>query len=238
MTAIVLVEPSLPENVGAAARALANFGLTDLRLVAPAGGEAWATADHPRAVAAAAHGTPVLAAARTYATLAEALADRNRVWATTARTPEVPLPSIGPRALGVALRTAEADGAAPAVVFGPERTGLRYEHLARVDALVTVPTAAACPSLNLGVAVGIVAWERAAADEQAGGSAAGPIPAPRAAFDAWFDTLAAAIDRAGYFSDPTLRVRALRNLRGAFARAGFTEGELHTLRGVVRALGR
>ncbi|MDP2313788.1 MAG: RNA methyltransferase, partial [Pseudomonadota bacterium] len=158
MTAIVLVEPSLPENVGAAARALANFGMTDLRLVSPV-----ASADHPRAIAAAAHGVAVLRAARTFPTLAEALADRRRVWATSARRPELPLPTLDPRALGAALRRAEADDAAPAVVFGPERTGLRYEHFARVDAIVSVPTDPACPSLNLGLAVGIVAWEWAAA---------------------------------------------------------------------------
>jgi len=233
MTAIVLVEPTLPENVGAAARALANFGLTDLRLVAPAFERG---ADHPRALAAAAHGDAVLRAARTYPTLAAALADRRRVWATTARVPELPLPAVGPRALGAALRAAEAEGAAPAVVFGPERTGLRHADIALADAIATVPTDPACPSLNLGVAVALVAWERAAAAGEP--PSTGPLPASREAFEGWFAAFAEAIERAGYLTDPTLRVRALRNLRGAFARAGLTEAELHTLRGVVGALGR
>lgn len=233
MTAIVLVEPSLPENVGAAARVMANFGLRDLRLVAPEH-----PPDHPRAVAAATHGEGVLAAARVYDTLPAALADRRHVWATTARPKELPLPAYGPRALGEALVAAEAEGAAPAVLFGPERTGLRYEHLVHAAALVHVPTDPVCPALNLAQAVALVSWERWAAAGAGtpplnGGA---PPPAPAAAFDAWFTALTAAIDGVGWLSEPALRVRALRSLRVAFTRAGLTEAELHTLHGLVRAL--
>ncbi len=248
MTAIVLVEPSLPENVGAAARVMANFGLSDLRIVAPG-----APPDHPRAVAAATHGERVLAAARVFPTVEAAVADRARVWATTARGKELPLPLLGPRALGAELRAAEAGGAAPAVLFGPERTGLRYEHLACATTLVRIPTDAGCPALNLAQAVALVSWERwAAGPEGAEAPEAarlvvdaastlppapvGPIPAPQAAFDAWFGALTAALDRVGYLSEPALRARALRNLRAALRRAGFSEAELHTLHGVVRAL--
>ena len=232
-TAIVLVEPSLPENVGAVARAMANFGLADLRLVAPE-----TPPDHPRAVAAATHGAAVLAGARVYATLGDALHDRRAVWATTARPKEVPVPALGPRALGAALRAAEAQEAAPAVIFGPERTGLRYEHVAHATTgLVHIPTDAACPALNLAQAVALVSWERFSADEAAHrGVTPAHTPAPHAAFDAWFDAFTAAINRVGYLSEPALRVRALRNLRAALQRAGFSEAELNTLRGVVRAL--
>lgn len=239
-TAIVLVEPAFPENVGAVARAMANFGLSDLRVVAPE-----APLDHPRAVATATHGVTVLAGARVCATVAEALGDRRRVWATTARPKELPLPTSGPRTLGAALRAAEAEGAAPAVIFGPERTGLRYEHLVYAHALVHVPTDPACPALNLAQAVALVAWERWAVDEGAERAPppAAPVPAaeappaPLAAFDAWFDALAAEIDDAGWLSEPQLRPRVLRNLRAAFGRAGFTDVELRTLHGLVRALG-
>lgn len=243
-TAIVLVEPAFPENVGAAARVMASFGLSDLRLVAPE-----TPTDHPRAVAAATHGAGVLAQARVYATVAEAVADRRRVWATSARPKELVLPTSGPRALGAALRAAEAADAAPAVLFGPERTGLRYEHLRHAHALVHVPTDPTCPALNLAQTVALVAWERWAVVEGAEGaegaerataapSAVAPPPAPLAAFDAWFGALTAAIDAAGWLSDATLRPRALRNLRAAFLRAGFTDPELHALHGLVRALSR
>ena len=247
-TAIVLVEPALPENVGAAARVMASFGLADLRLVAPE-----APHDHPRAVAAATHGASVLAGARVYASVAEAVADRRRVWATSARPKELVLPTCGPRALGASLRAAEAAGAAPAVLFGPERTGLRYEHLRHAHALVHAPTDPSCPALNLAQAVALVAWERWAVVEGAEAPVAGAPPAlapatapasdaappaPLAAFDAWFDALAAAVDGAGWLSDPVLRPRALRNLRAALLRAGFTDAELHSLHGVVRALTR
>jgi tRNA/rRNA methyltransferase len=232
MTAIVLVEPSLPENVGAVARAMGNFGLYDLRVVAPA-----FPVDHARAVAAATHGEQVLRAARTYGTLAEALAGRRRVWATTARLRETVLPVIGPRALGAALRAAEAAEAAPALVFGPERTGLRFEHLERADALVHIPTDPACPALNLAQSVLLCAWERWAADDTPE-QATGPLPAPKESFDAWFSTLEEGLDRVGYLSEPALRVRALRTLRSALSRAGFSEQELGALHGVIRALGR
>ena len=221
--AVVLVETSLPENLGAVARVLANFGLRDLRLVAPEVDPA-----DPRAVAAATHGAEVLEGARRFSSVAEAVADRRRVWATTARVHERPLPVAHPRAAAPALR---APGAA--VLFGPERTGLRLEHLAAIEGVIQIPTDPSCPALNLAQAVTVVVWEAVTADVA---PPSGPSPAPVARFDAWYQSLLAELDGVGFYSDPRRRVRALANLRASLVRAGFTEAELRTLAGVVRAL--
>lgn len=228
--AFVLVETQLPENLGAAARVLANFGLDDLRLVAPAADPA-----DPKAHAVAASGLRVLEGARIFATLADALADRQRAWATTALGRELAKPVLHPRALAASLHGAVAGGEAVAVVFGPERTGLRYEHLELADGLVHFPTDPACRALNLAQAVGLVAWEWTAWDAPAA-PPPGPTPAPRADQDALFAHLDAALT--GAFTEPALRVRTLRNLRTALLRAGLTSQEVRTLRGVLTALTR
>lgn len=228
---VVLVETQLPENLGAAARAMANFGLRELRLVAPA-----VPPDHPQAVAVAASGAPVLAAARVYDDLPAALADLHRVWATAALERAFEKPPLHPRALAPVLRGAAAAGQGCGVVFGPERTGLRYEDLALAEGLVRIPTDPGCRALNLAQAVAVVAWEWSAAEAEA--VPAGPTPAPRAELQGLFDHLEAALDAAGFLSNPHLRVRTVRNLRTALIRAGLTTQEIRTLRGAVGALAR
>lgn len=224
--AVVLVETQLPENLGAVARVMANFGLADLRLVAPE-----APPDHPKARAVATHGLEVLERARVYPELPAALADRTRVWATTAIGRTTATPVVHPRAAAAAWR---ADPE-PAVVFGPERSGLREEHLARADALVAIPTRPEARALNLAQAVAVVAWEGSTVEAPPDRL---PTPAPRAEVDRFVDRLFARAVAGGMWSEPRLRVRAQRNLRGAIQRAGFTRAELRSLAGVLRALGK
>lgn len=228
---VVLVETSLPENLGAAARAMANFGLRELRLVAPE-----VPPDDPQAVAVAAAGAPVLAAARVFADLPAALADLHRVWATTALERTFQKPLLHPRALAPTLRGAAAAGQACAVVFGPERTGLRYEDLTLAEGLVRIPTDPACRALNLAQAVAVIAWEWSAAESEA--PPVQPTPAPRAELQGLFDQLEAALAAAGFLTEPSLSVRTVRNLRTALIRAGLTSQEIKTLRGAVGALAR
>jgi tRNA/rRNA methyltransferase len=224
--AVVLVETSHPENLGAAARVLANFGLGDLRLVAPQ-----TAPDDPRAVAVAAAGARLLASARVFPTLDAALADRTRVWATTALERTLEKPVTGPRALGP-----ELGRPGTALVFGPERTGLRYEHLERCDGMVHIPTEPECRALNLAQAVGLLAWEWRSAGPTPPSRL--PEPAPRALQQELLRDVDATLERSGWRMEPNLRVRTLRNLHTALLRAGFTTNEVRTLRGLLRALAR
>lgn len=221
---IVLVGTTLPENIGAAARAMANFGLNDLRLVQPA-----CDPLHANALALATHGESVLRGARVYTSLAEALADRVEVWATTALPRTFRKPTMNPRA--AALRWGEDS----AVVFGPERSGLTYDELTWAHALLTFPTDAHARALNLGVSVALVAWEWRCRD----GVPDTVEPDAPAPMDAQLEALAGvehALLERGWAQEPGLRVRTLRSLRTAFLRARLRPGELTLLRGVLKLL--
>ncbi len=229
---VVLVGVQLAENLGAVARVMANFGLQELRLVAPE-----ASPEDARAVAMATHGADVLAAARTYATLADALGDVQAAWGTAALPRAREAGVWHPRAMATHLRQS---GLRHALVFGPERTGLSAEDTARLDGVVRIPTDAACRALNLAQAVAILAWEWSSSEveEAARVVQADAEPAPVAAFDAFFGAFGDALVAAGWLSDATLRPNTLTTLRQALRRAGFTRGELGTLHGAVRALTR
>jgi tRNA C32,U32 (ribose-2'-O)-methylase TrmJ len=123
------------------------------------------------------------------------------------------------------------------MVFGPERTGLDDASLDLLDGVVQIPTDPACRALNLAQAVGILCWECSAA-EASGALERSPPPAARGAFESWWGVVQGRIEGSRWLHDPTLRPKALATLRGAFQRAGFTDGELRTLHGFVRALGR
>lgn len=240
---IVLVGTTLPENVGSAARAMANFGLDDLRLVAPRCewlGE--------RAIATATHGDEVLRSARVFDTIEAAIADRREVWATTAMHREFQKPTESPRRAAVCW-TGES-----AIVFGPERSGLTYAELTWAHALLTIPTSVEARALNLGAAVAIVAWEWASRepsepvgperpDASVGAlkalhSSGHPRAAPMGLQAETLQFLEARLDAVGWASEPGLRSRTLRSLRTAFLRAGFTASELTLVRGVVTVLGK
>ncbi len=151
--AIVLVEPQLGENIGTAARAMANFGLTDLRIVNPR--EGW---PNDKAVAASSR-APVIEAARVFATVEEAVADFGYLLATTARSREVAKQVLGPRAAAAAMRGRIAAGTRVGVLFGRERSGLTNEEVSLADAILTLPVDPAFSSLNIAQAVIIVAYE-------------------------------------------------------------------------------
>src|ERR1700694_3351397 len=121
--AIILVEPQLGENIGTAARAMANFGLGDLRVVSPR--EGWPS---ERAVAAAS-GAPLLGNVRVFTTVTEAIADRQLVYATTAREREVGKAVVGPRAAAERIRRLAAEGRSVGVLFGRERIGLTNDEV-------------------------------------------------------------------------------------------------------------
>lgn len=234
--AIVLVEPQLGENVGFAARAMANCGLVDLRLVRPR--EPW---PNPKARAAASGADAVIDGARVFATTAEAVADLRRLYAATARERDMVKPVLTPRAAAAELRRADAAGEPSGVLFGPERTGLDNDDVALADALVVAPLDPGFRSLNLGQAVLLVAWEWWQAGDQtpAERTPLGPSrPADREELEGFFEHLFAELDASGFLRVAEKRPIMVRNLRNLFLRARPTEKEVRALRGVIKALAR
>ena len=235
--AIVLVEPQLGENIGTTARAMANFGLSDLRVVNPR--EGW---PNERAQAAASR-APVIDAVRVYPTLGEAVADLNYLFATTARSREVSKEVVGPRAAAASARARIAGGAGVGILFGRERSGLTNEEVSLADAILTLPVDPAFSSLNIAQAVLIVAYEwrlSNLAGEAAGVPFDGRIdpPAPREELIRMFEHFEGALDRAAFFRPPEKRGHMVLALRAMFQRAGLTEQEVRTLRGVIAAFDR
>ncbi|RMD50180.1 MAG: RNA methyltransferase [Alphaproteobacteria bacterium] len=231
----VLVRPQLGENIGAAARAMLNFGLSAMRLVAPRDG--W---PNPAAAATASGAGRVLDAARLFATTGEAVADCHHVYALTARPREIERPVLDPTAAIADMRARLAAGERVAVLYGPERSGLETADVALAGTIVTVPTNPEYPSLNLAQAVLLMAWEW-------GRAASLPLPAARTpesrpARREEIAHLTARIERAlearGYFwpehKAPVMR----RNLRALLARLPLTDTDVRLLHGVVQTLTR
>jgi len=236
--AIVLVEPQLGENIGATARAMANFGLADLRIVNPRDG--W---PNPKAEAAASGAAHVFGRIRVYATLEEAIAGFPFLFAATARPREVEKPVKGPAEASRMLRALAREGIAAGILFGRERNGLTNEEVTLADEVLTLPVDPAFPSLNVAQAVLIVAyeWRRAGFGDEA---ASLPFPgkheppAEKGELIALFAHLEAALDRTGFFRPLEKRPIMVQTLRAMLQRAQFTEPEVRTLRGAVAALER
>lgn len=232
---VVLIEPQLGENIGAAARAMLNFGLSGLRLVKPRDG--W---PNPAAAAMASGAAMVVDGAKVFDSAAAALADCRYVLATTARPREMLLPVITPAEAASALRARISAGERCAVLFGGERAGLANEDAARANAIISIPVNPAFASLNLAQAVLVVAYEWAKADgrESFAGDLETAPPAPREDFERLIEHLFVALNETGYFFPPEKRSVMERNLRIALTRASLTEAEVRTFRGVVKALAR
>lgn len=231
--AIILVRPQLAVNIGTAARAMANFGLSDLRLVAPKGG--WPPPPDYRetAEAAASGAVGLLEEARLFPTVAAAVGDLHVVWATTARERGQGKPVLLPEE--AMARSASATGQGHGILFGPERTGLDNDEIAIADAIVTFPVSAAYGSLNLAQAVLLMAYEWRQAYERPSltTSTRRWPPATREQVLSFFEHLEAELTAAGYFRPDGKRPVMRRNLRNIFHRIGLTEQDVRTLRGVV-----
>ncbi len=232
--AVVLHRPQLGENIGAAARVMGNFGLSDLRLVAPRDG--WPSARADTMAAGALEG---VVTARVFDTLSEALSDIARAYATTARPRDMERPVMGPREALAEIRAAEANEARTAVVFGGESSGLPNEAVAACDVVLTYPVEAAFSSLNLAQAVAVFAYEwRAGADDAPPASFARP-PADMATkleIAGLADHLEEALDDAGFYWPEAKAETMKANLRATIARQAWTSQEVRTLRGALKAL--
>jgi len=234
--AVILVRPQLAVNIGMCARAMANFGLDDLRLVNPR--EGWPRRDDYRDVAysAAAGASDVLDAARVFPSVETAVANLNAVYAATARERGQAKAVLTPSAAMTA--SAAAAGERRGILFGPERTGLDNDEVAIADAIITFPSNPAYASLNLAQAVVICGyeWFKAAHGDTPPPStiprAASP-PAQRQMLLAFFDYLEGKLDENGFFRPAAKKPGMRRNLRNIFHRMELTQQDVRTLWGAV-----
>ncbi len=232
---IVLVRPQLGENIGKAARAMLNFGLTEMRLVAPRDG--W---PNPDAGPAAAGADAVLRGAQVYPTLAEAVADCAHVYATTVRKRGVTKPVVTPEEAAREIHAAagEGDKARSAIVFGPERSGLETEEVALARKILTVPINPDFASLNLAQAVILCAyeWSKTQGLVQPTEEELLP-PAPQEELEGMIAQFESLLDAAGYFYPPDRVPATKRTLRNLLTKPGWNHLEVRTLRGVLSSLG-
>jgi len=226
---IVLVRPQLGQNIGKAARAMLNFGLTEMRLVAPRDG--W---PNPDAGPAASGADVVLERARLYDTTEEAIADCSSVFASTVRRRDLVMPVLEPEQMADQIR---ASTGRTAILFGAERSGLETDEVALASAIVTVPINPEFGSLNLAQAVILLAyeWSRRAALAQPPAKELEPV-APHGELDGLIGHLDEELERKGYFHPPS-RTQATKNtIRTIFTKTGWSSREVKAVRGIIRAL--
>ena len=233
---IVLVRPQLGENIGKAARAMLNFGLTEMRLVSPRDG--W---PNPSAGPAASGADIVLEQARVFDTLADAVADCAHVYATTVRKRGVTKPVVTPEE---AARAITAAAGRSAIVFGPERSGLETDDVALARAILTVPINPEFGSLNLAQAVILCAYEWSRHIQAGDAALIQPTvedllpPASQEEFEGMFAQLTDMLEPRGYFEPPSRAAATRRTLRTMLTKPGWNHLEIRTLRGVLSALRR
>ena len=226
---LILVRPQLGENIGKAARAMLNFGLTELRLVAPRDG--W---PNPSAGPAASGADGVLADAQLYDSVAEAIADCAHVYATTVRKRGVIKPVLTPEAAAAEIRALPGRSA---ILFGPERTGLESDDVAIARSIITVPINPQFGSLNLAQAVMVIAYEWSKGETLAQPPRVDEEPpAPQAELDGLVSQLDAMLDYAGFYFPPNKVPTVKRNIRSILTKPGWNAQEVRTLRGVLTAI--
>jgi len=232
--AVILVAPQLGENIGSAVRAMLNFGLTDLRLVAPRDG--W---PNEAARANASGADTVIDDARVYGDVESALADLTFVVAATARPRDMRALVLTPATAATRLRTAAAAGERCGMMLGRESTGLDNDSVVLADAVVTVPTNPGFASLNLAMTVLLLAhqWFVAADDTPAEDlSDRASRAASKTELQGLFEHLESELDACGFLRVAEKRPSMVRNLRNIFQRARLSEQEVRTLRGVIAGL--
>ena len=234
--AVILVEPQMAENIGMVARAMLNCGLDDLRLVRPR--QRW---PHPKAVATASGADQVVNGARVYPTTEAAIADLHLIFAATVRERDMALRVVTPRGAAAEMRAFSARGQdRSGVIFGKESKGLANDDVVLADAILTVPVNPAFGSLNLAQAVFAVAYEWFVAGTDVPPSRIRTHPRTRPATKeelvGFFTHLERELDSCGFLRVKPKRPIMVRNLRALFQRAGLTEQEVRTLRGVVSGL--
>ena len=233
---VIMVRPQLGENIGMAARAMLNCGLSRLRLVAPRDG--W---PNERAVRAASGADIVLEQAELFDTVAEAVADLEHVVATTARNRELTQRIVTARQAAGEVRGWIGEGLRVGLMFGPERTGLENDDMVNADTALTIPLNPQFSSLNVAQAVLLVAYEWAASGDTT------PVermaehatrPANKEEMQNLFEHLERALDQSGFLRHKDMRPGMVLNIRALLQRATMTEQEARTFHGVIKFLSK
>ncbi len=219
---IILHSPQMGENIGAAARAMLNFGCDKLRIVSPRDG--W---PNEKALEMSAGAKNVIENAEIFENLSDAIADLQTVYATTARMRDMQKPVITPREI-------ELNGAS-GIVFGAERTGLENKDVALVDKIISIPVFEGYTSLNLAQSVGIVCYEVFAS-----GKAVQPNSelASKQEFDSMVGHLDECLSEQGFFQTADKKPNMLMNIRSMLGRSEMSSQEVRTMRGIIRALAK
>lgn len=230
---VVLVEPQLGENIGASARAMANFGLSQMRLVKPR--QEW---PNEKARVMAAGADRVLEAAALFDTAAAAVADCTMVFAATARAHDQAKPVVGPEEAVRLMAPAVAEGQKVAILFGRERYGLEGHEVGLADRIVTFPINPAFASLNLSQAVLVMAyeWFKVAGPGLPFAMPQKSPPASKQQLLAFFANLERELDKVEFFRPPEKRDGMLVNLHNIFQRMELTQQDIQTLHGVILAI--
>lgn len=231
---IILVHPQMGENIGAAARAMLNCGLGELRLVKPRDG--W---PNERAEAMSSGALGKMPPVQVFETTAEAMADCHYVYATTARPRDMVKPVLTPRATATDIAARIRGGQRTAILFGAERTGLNNDDIALAQAIVTIPLNPGFSSLNLGQAVLLLAYEfsQAGDDTPAIQNPTGDsFPAPHDKLKELYDRLEHELAAHHFFRSEDMRPTIVRNLQNMLGRAHMTDQEVRTFHGVISAL--
>ncbi|XOK10315.1 RNA methyltransferase [Agrobacterium tumefaciens] len=235
--AIILVEPQLGENIGMVARAMANFGLAELRLVNPRDG--WPS---EKARAAASKADHVIDGTKVFETLEEAIRDLNFVYATTARERYGFKPVRAPVTAAETLRAKFKTGDRTGILFGRERWGLTNEEVALADEIVTFPVNPAFASLNIAQAVLLMSyeWMKSGMDDlgETLFQSVEQRPSTKEQVFGLFEHIEEALDSRGYFHPPEKKPKMVDNLRAVLSRRGFSEQEISVFRGVLNTLDR
>lgn len=236
---VILCRTQMGENIGTAARAMLNFGLLELRLVAPQCG--WPNA---KAVAAASGAVEILNRLQQFPDLAAATADLHHTLATTARARELAKPVLNAEQAARAALARIREGRRVGLVFGPERTGLTNDELLLADAVVSFPVNPAFPSLNLAQAVllcGYVWFQHAVAGTEgaappADAASSEAVPATKAELAGLVEHLVRELDAANFFRTEARRASLIRAIAVMIERRGWTSSEVHLMRGVIKDL--
>ncbi|MCP5073807.1 MAG: RNA methyltransferase [Rhodobacteraceae bacterium] len=231
---VILVDPQMGENIGAAARAMWNFGLEHLRLVNPRDG--W---PNQKAVAMASGAGRVLDNVMLTETTPEATVDLNYVFATTARGRDLTKPVVTPERAMEQARAMIAEGQKVGILFGPERAGLQNDDIARANAIISVPVNPAFASLNLAQCVLLLAyeWQRHGAPaEPELLELAGTKFADGREVQNLTEQMEERLRRVGFFWPDDKAESMVTNLRNMISRMPLTQADVRTMHGIVRAL--
>lgn len=231
---IILVEPQLGQNIGAVARVMLNFGLSNLRIVSPRDG--W---PNPEAIPTAAGADQVLESAEIYSSTQDAISDLHRIFATTSRSPDLIKSIYSPKSAIEQLNSTSDKTEKVGILFGGERCGLMNEHISLSEAIIKIPTSDTFSSLNLAQSVALIAYEwflQASSHPSHIFRTGNTTLATHDDLENFFLHLEDELERTGFLRHKKKRATMVRNIRGIFERACLTEQEVRTLRGIVRSL--